>query len=125
MLQITDVYAGIVTLALLGFVLNRAILLAERWLIGWHRSISARPGSEEDLALKARCIAVHPSESYFATSRGPTSARKTFPNSDSLSHVICSPLVSWSTSRRTLRSMSRISRLGVAMYFSRAPVKGL
>jgi ABC-type nitrate/sulfonate/bicarbonate transport system permease component len=42
MLQTTDVYAGIVTLALLGFVLNRAILLAERWLIGWHRSISAK-----------------------------------------------------------------------------------
>jgi sulfonate transport system permease protein len=42
MLQITDVYAGIVTLALLGFVLNRAILLAERWLIGWHRSVSAK-----------------------------------------------------------------------------------
>lgn len=42
MLRIADVYAGIVTLAVLGFVLNRTILLAERGLIGWHRSTSAK-----------------------------------------------------------------------------------
>jgi NitT/TauT family transport system permease protein len=37
MLQIPDLYAGVITLAVLGFALNRACLFAESRLIGWHR----------------------------------------------------------------------------------------
>jgi ABC-type nitrate/sulfonate/bicarbonate transport system permease component len=36
MLQITGLYAGVVTLAALGFVLNRIFLLVERRLLSWH-----------------------------------------------------------------------------------------
>jgi ABC-type nitrate/sulfonate/bicarbonate transport system permease component len=37
LLQIPDLYAGVLTLAILGFVLNRGFLVIERRLVGWHR----------------------------------------------------------------------------------------
>ncbi len=37
MLHIPDLYAGVLTLAILGFCLNRAFLFAEGKVIGWHR----------------------------------------------------------------------------------------
>ena len=42
MLKIPDVYAGIVTLAFLGFALNRALLWGERSVLGWHRAATAK-----------------------------------------------------------------------------------
>jgi NitT/TauT family transport system permease protein len=47
MLQIPDLYAGVITLAVLGFVLNRAFLAAENWLIGWHRRATGADRSSE------------------------------------------------------------------------------
>jgi ABC-type nitrate/sulfonate/bicarbonate transport system permease component len=41
MLQISDLYAGVITLAVLGFVLNRGFLALEGRLIGWHRRASS------------------------------------------------------------------------------------
>ncbi len=40
--KLPDMYAGIFTLALLGYVLNRAFLLIESRLIRWHRESSGR-----------------------------------------------------------------------------------
>jgi NitT/TauT family transport system permease protein len=37
MLRIPDLYAGVITLAVLGFALNRGFLALEDWVIGWHR----------------------------------------------------------------------------------------
>jgi len=37
MLRIPDLYAGVLTLAILGFLLNRAFLAVEGRLVGWHR----------------------------------------------------------------------------------------
>ena len=37
MLRIADLYAGVLTLAILGFLLNRAFLVVEGRLVGWHR----------------------------------------------------------------------------------------
>jgi NitT/TauT family transport system permease protein len=37
MLRIADLYAGVLTLAVLGFLLNRGFLLVEHRLVGWHR----------------------------------------------------------------------------------------
>jgi ABC-type nitrate/sulfonate/bicarbonate transport system permease component len=47
MLQIPDLYAGVITLAVLGFVLNRGFLAAENWLIGWHRRATSADRSGE------------------------------------------------------------------------------
>ena len=47
MLQIPDLYAGVITLAVLGFVLNRGFLAAEHWLIGWHRRSTSADRSSE------------------------------------------------------------------------------
>jgi ABC-type nitrate/sulfonate/bicarbonate transport system permease component len=40
--KVTDMYAGIFTLALLGYVLNRVFLLVEARLIRWHHESSGR-----------------------------------------------------------------------------------
>ena len=40
--KVTDMYAGIFTLALLGYVLNRVFLLIEGRLIRWHHESSGR-----------------------------------------------------------------------------------
>jgi ABC-type nitrate/sulfonate/bicarbonate transport system permease component len=45
MLRIPDLYAGVLTLALLGFALNRGFLLIEHRLIGWRRAASVRGGA--------------------------------------------------------------------------------
>lgn len=37
MLQIADLYAGVLTLAVLGFVLNRGFQIVEKRFVGWHR----------------------------------------------------------------------------------------
>jgi len=40
--KVADMYAGIFTLALLGYVMNRIFLLIEAWLIRWHHESSGR-----------------------------------------------------------------------------------
>jgi ABC-type nitrate/sulfonate/bicarbonate transport system permease component len=40
--KLPDMYAGIFTLALLGYVLNRVFLLGEASLIRWHHESSGR-----------------------------------------------------------------------------------
>jgi sulfonate transport system permease protein len=40
--KVPEMYAGIFTLALLGYVLNRLFLLAERRLLRWHHETSGR-----------------------------------------------------------------------------------
>jgi len=40
--RVPEMYAGIFTLAMLGYALNRAFLLVERRLVGWHQESSGR-----------------------------------------------------------------------------------
>ena len=40
--KVPDMYAGIFTLALFGYVLNRLFLVGESKLIGWHQDSSGR-----------------------------------------------------------------------------------
>jgi ABC-type nitrate/sulfonate/bicarbonate transport system permease component len=40
--RVPEMYAGIFTLAILGYILNRAFLLVESKLIGWHQESSGR-----------------------------------------------------------------------------------
>lgn len=40
--RIPQMYAGMLVLALLGYALNRGFLLADSWLLGWHRGAMER-----------------------------------------------------------------------------------
>lgn len=46
MLRIADLYAGVLTLAILGFLLNRAFLLLEGRFLGWHRRATRSEASQ-------------------------------------------------------------------------------
>jgi ABC-type nitrate/sulfonate/bicarbonate transport system permease component len=41
--QVPRMYAGMLVLALLGYLLNRAFLAADRHLLGWHRGLTRQP----------------------------------------------------------------------------------
>jgi ABC-type nitrate/sulfonate/bicarbonate transport system permease component len=42
MLRVPELYAGVITLALLGYGFNRAFLLLEDRILGWHRQAMAK-----------------------------------------------------------------------------------
>jgi ABC-type nitrate/sulfonate/bicarbonate transport system permease component len=46
MLRIADLYAGVLTLAILGFLLNRGFLLLEGRFLGWHRRATRTAATE-------------------------------------------------------------------------------
>ena len=41
-MKISEMYAGIILVSLIGYVLNRLFVVAERWGMAWHRSARAR-----------------------------------------------------------------------------------
>ena len=41
--QVAPMYAGVITLAILGYGLNRVFLLLEHWVLRWHYLAMGRP----------------------------------------------------------------------------------